>query len=50
MTTHDTRMGLRCCQRVAVLDGGMLRLDATKTRIDTDLFVGDYLSYARSSR
>ncbi|MCU0914055.1 MAG: heme ABC exporter ATP-binding protein CcmA [Planctomycetes bacterium] len=50
MTTHDARMGLRCCQRVAVLDGGMLRLDATKTRIDTDLFVGDYLSYARSSR
>jgi len=48
MTTHDTRLGLRCCGRVAVLDQGVLILDAMKEKIDPDRFVGDYLSYARS--
>jgi heme exporter protein A len=48
MTTHDTRMGLRCCQRVAVLDQGVLILDAMKEEIDSDRFTDDYLSYARS--
>jgi heme exporter protein A len=50
MTTHDTRMGLRCCQRVAVLDQGILTLDTRTDRIDADRFVEDYLSYARSAR
>jgi heme exporter protein A len=48
MTTHDTRLGLRCCQRVAVLDQGVLVMDAMKERIDGDRFAEDYLSYARS--
>jgi len=48
MTTHDTRLGLRCCGRVAVLDRGVLILDAMKEKIDSYRFVGDYLSYARS--
>jgi heme exporter protein A len=49
MTTHDTRIGLRCCQRVLVLDQGVLILDAMKDRIDLDRFADDYLIYARSS-
>ncbi len=48
MTTHDTRMGLRCCQRVVVLDKGVLVLDKMKNEIDSEQFAGDYLSYARS--
>ena len=48
MTTHDTRIGLRCCQRVAVLDQGVLLMDAKKEKIDSDRFADDYLSYARS--
>jgi heme exporter protein A len=48
MTTHDIRLGLRCCQRVAVLDRGVLILDAKKDDINADRFADDYLSYARS--
>ncbi len=48
MTTHDTRLGLRCCQRVAVLDKGTCVLDKMKNEIDQDRFADDYLSYARS--
>ncbi len=48
MTTHDIRLGLRCCQRVAVLDRGVLILDAGKDQIDAERFAEDYLSYARS--
>ena len=48
MTTHDVRLALRCCQRVAVLDRGVLRLDARKESIDANRFADDYLSYARS--
>jgi len=47
MTTHDTRIGLRCCRRVAVLDKGSLILDAMKDDIDAGRFADDYLSYAR---
>ncbi len=50
MTTHDTRLGLRCCRRVAVLDQGVLILDVEKETIDADRFADDYLSYARSLR
>jgi heme exporter protein A len=49
MTTHDTRMGLRCCQRVIVLDRGALTLDAMTDRLDADRFADDYLAYARST-
>lgn len=48
MTTHDCRLGLRCCSRVAVLDQGAIQLDKTKDEIDAERFVEDYLSYARS--
>ncbi|MCL5280217.1 MAG: heme ABC exporter ATP-binding protein CcmA [Planctomycetes bacterium] len=48
MTTHDLRLGLQCCRRVAVLDQGVLILDASKDRIDTRRFLDDYLSYART--
>ena len=48
MTTHDTRLGLRCCRRVVVLDKGVLVLDAMTDEIDADRFCEDYLSYARS--
>jgi heme exporter protein A len=48
MTTHDTRLGLACCQRVAVLDQGTCLLDRAKVEIDPEKFAQDYLSYARS--
>jgi heme exporter protein A len=48
MTTHDTRLGLRCCRRVLVLDQGVVVLDAETCRIDSERFASDYLSYARS--
>jgi heme exporter protein A len=48
MTTHDIRLGLACCRRVAVLDKGVLILDAMQDKIDSDRFANDYLSYARS--
>ncbi|UCD52539.1 MAG: heme ABC exporter ATP-binding protein CcmA [Phycisphaerales bacterium] len=48
MTTHDTRLGLRCCERVVVLDQGAALLDKTKDEIDPERFAEDYLSYARS--
>ncbi len=48
MTTHDLHLGLRCCRRVAVLDKGVLILDAEKDKIDIQRFLDDYLSYARS--
>lgn len=50
MTTHDVRLGLRCCRRVAVLDGGVLVLDAPRDEIDSARFADDYLCYARSLR
>jgi heme exporter protein A len=48
MTTHDTRLGLRCADRVAVLDRGTILLDKAKDEIDLERFAADYLSYARS--
>jgi heme exporter protein A len=47
MTTHDVKLALRCCQRVAVLDCGTLLLDARCDEVDSDRFAQDYLSYAR---
>ena len=47
MTSHDTRLGLQCCDRVMVLDKAGIVFEAMTSEIDTDLFVQDYLSYAR---
>lgn len=46
-TTHDISIGLKCCDRVVVLDKSLLILDVMKSDIDTDSFAQDYLSYAR---
>ena len=48
MTTHDTKVGLKCCDRVVVLDKSCLIFDALTSDIDTDSFAQDYLSYARA--
>lgn len=47
MTTHDINIGLKCCNRIMVLDKGRLILDALKSNIDTVGFAQDYLSYSR---
>lgn len=47
MTTHDVHNGLKCCDRVIVLDKTSLILDAMTSDIDTESFAQDYLSYAR---
>ncbi|MBN1766323.1 MAG: heme ABC exporter ATP-binding protein CcmA [Sedimentisphaerales bacterium] len=49
MTTHETSYGLKCCERVVVLDGGQLIFDAPTSDIDHDRFISDYLTYARSA-
>ena len=48
MTTHDARLGLRCCRRVAVLHKGVCVLDKMTDEIDRGRFAEDYLAYARS--
>jgi heme exporter protein A len=47
MTSHDTRLALECCGRVAVLDEHSFIFDALSSQIDSELFVEDYLSYAK---
>ena len=49
MTTHEINFGLKCCDRVTVLDKAQLILDATIDQIDHERFVKDYLSYAREN-
>lgn len=48
MTTHDVRTGLRCCDRVIVLDNRRLIFDEMTCNLDISGFAQDYLSYARS--
>jgi len=48
MTIHDIKTGIRCCDRVVVLDKTQLIFDAMFSDIDTTSFAQDYLSYARS--
>lgn len=48
MTTHDIRIGISCCDRVAVLDKQRIIFDSPIRDVDTDRFTQDYLSYARS--
>lgn len=50
MTTHDTALALTCCERVAVLDGGTIILDAAVSDVATEEFRADYLAYARSCK
>jgi heme exporter protein A len=47
MTSHDIGQALRCCDRVVVLDNNRFVFDAATCDLNTDLFVKDYLSYAR---
>jgi heme exporter protein A len=47
MTSHDTRLGLQCCDRVMVLEKARIVFEAMTSQIDTNLFVKDYLAYAR---
>jgi heme exporter protein A len=46
MTTHDTDIGLKCCNRVLVLNNSNVIFDALTSDIDTEDFSKDYLSYA----
>jgi len=48
MTTHGIDIGLKCCNRVVVLDKSNLIFDAKTSDIDTARFLKDYISYARS--
>ncbi len=48
MTTHDIKTGIRCCDRVVVLDKRQLIFDTMICDIDTAGFAQDYLAYARS--
>ena len=48
MTTHDINIGMKCCDRVVVLDRTRLIFDAMMCDIDTTTFAQDYLSYARN--
>ena len=48
MTTHDIDIGLKCCNRVVVLDKSNLIFDARTSDIDMTSFSKDYISYARS--
>ena len=48
MTTHNTRLALQCCSRVAVLDEGDFIFDSPTSQIDTGSFIEDYYAYARS--
>ena len=50
MTTHNTDIGLRCCDRVVVLDKSQLIFDAPTSQIDTASFSKDYLAYAEDNK
>jgi heme exporter protein A len=50
MTTHNTNLGLQCCQRIVVLDKTKLIFDAKTSQIDSVSFSNDYLEYARNNK
>lgn len=50
MTTHDANIGLRCSDRVVVLDNRSIVFDARTSQIDPSKFAKDYVGYARSSQ
>jgi ABC-type multidrug transport system ATPase subunit len=50
MTTHDINIGVKCCDRVVVLDRTRLIFDAMMCDIDINSFAQDYLSYARNEK
>ncbi|MDH4203492.1 MAG: heme ABC exporter ATP-binding protein CcmA [Phycisphaerae bacterium] len=49
MTTHDVSQGLRCADRVVVIDQGGIILDRGISQIDPSRFANDYVQYARES-
>jgi len=49
MTTHDVTQGLRCADRVIVIDQGQIILDRDIAQIDQTRFANDYLEYSRES-
>ena len=49
MTTHDVAQGLRCTDRVVVIDQGQVVLDRSISQIDQTQFVKNYLRYAKES-
>ena len=49
MTTHDVTQGLRCADRVIVIDQGQIIFDRDISQIDQSRFVNDYLQYSRES-
>ena len=49
MTTHDVAQGLRCADRVIVIDQGQIIFDHDISQIDQSRFVNDYLQYSRES-
>jgi heme exporter protein A len=50
ITTHETHLGLLCSSRVLLLDGSQISMDRMTAEIDTNVFVDNYLSYAREKR
>ena len=48
MTTHDIKVGISCCNRVAVLDRHKIIFDLLVSEINIASFTQDYLLYARS--
>lgn len=49
MTTHDVTQGLRCADRVVVIDQGHIIFDRDVSQIDQIRFAKDYLLYSRES-
>jgi len=49
MTTHNVGFGLKCCERMAVLDGRKLIFNAEVGEINAADFARDYLLYARKN-
>lgn len=50
LTTHDVTQGLRCSDRVIVIDQARIVFDSPTSRIDGDAFSKDYLLYSRNHR
>ena len=47
LTTHETHLGLCCCDRVVVMDGSKIVFDAQVADIEQNSFARDYLAYSR---
>jgi len=49
MTGHDTDKSLKCCNRMAVLDGKKIIFNQRVSEIDIESFKSNYLLYARQN-